>query len=45
MRYTTPATFATLAERAALRVDEVRLRDPYPFEHPTRRVYLRASAR
>jgi SAM-dependent methyltransferase len=43
MRETTPALFASLAERAGLRVDELRARDPYPEEHPTRRIYLTAS--
>jgi SAM-dependent methyltransferase len=42
MRYTTPALFATLVERAGLMVDELRARDPYEFEHPTRRIYVRA---
>jgi SAM-dependent methyltransferase len=43
MRETTPALFAGLAERAGLRVDELRARDPYPEEHATRRIYLSAS--
>jgi SAM-dependent methyltransferase len=43
MRETTPALFAGLAERAGLRVDEMRARDPYPEEHATRRIYLTAS--
>ena len=45
MRETTPATFAGLAERAGLQVDELRARDPYPEEHATRRIYLTASRR
>jgi len=45
MRYTTPATFASLAEQAGLRIDEVRVREPFEFEHRTRRIYLLASAR
>ena len=44
VRYTTPATFATMAERAGLRVDELRVRAPYDFEHESRRVYLLARA-
>ncbi len=44
MRYTTPATIASLAERAGLRVVELRARDPYAFEHPSRRLYLLACA-
>lgn len=43
MRETTPALFAGLAERAELRVDELRARDPYPEEHATSRIYLSAS--
>lgn len=43
MRETTPALFAGFAERAELRVDELRARDPYPEEHATRRIYLSAS--
>ena len=43
MRYTTPATFASLAERAGLRIDELRARDPYEFELQSRRIYLLAS--
>jgi SAM-dependent methyltransferase len=40
MRHSTPATLATLAERADLRVDELRVREPYEFEHRSRRIYL-----
>jgi len=44
MRYTTPATVAGLAERAGLRLDEIHAREPYEFEHTSRRIYLLASA-
>jgi SAM-dependent methyltransferase len=44
MRYSTPATLATLAERAGLRIDELRAREPYEFEHHSRRIYLLARA-
>jgi ubiquinone/menaquinone biosynthesis C-methylase UbiE len=44
MRYTTPAALATLAERAGLRIDELRVREPYESEHKSRRIYLLASA-
>jgi SAM-dependent methyltransferase len=44
VRFTTPATLATLAERAGWRIDEVRVRDPYPTEHQSRRIYLSATA-
>lgn len=43
MRYTTPAHFATLVERAGLRIVELRARDPYEFEHESRRLYLTAA--
>ncbi len=42
MRYTTPAAFATLVERAGLRIVELQARDPYEFEHQSRRLYLMA---
>jgi SAM-dependent methyltransferase len=45
MRHTTPARFATLVERAGLRVVELRSRDPYEFEHQSRRLYLMAAVR
>ena len=44
MRHTTPATFATIAERAGLGIDELRVREPYEFEHKSRRIYLSARA-
>lgn len=43
MRYTTPARFAMLVERVGLRVVELRARDPYEFEHKSRRLYLMAD--
>jgi SAM-dependent methyltransferase len=45
LRHTTPDALAALAKRAGLDVDEVIARDPYQDEHPTRRIYLRATAR
>jgi SAM-dependent methyltransferase len=45
MRYTTPATFAGLAEQAGLRVDRLVARAPYEFEHRSRRIYLVAGPR
>jgi SAM-dependent methyltransferase len=44
MRHTAPQAFQALAERAGLAVDDVVAREPYPFEHPTQRIYLRAHA-
>jgi SAM-dependent methyltransferase len=44
MRHTTPAKFAHLAERAGLRINELHAREPYEFEHKSRRIYLLASA-
>jgi SAM-dependent methyltransferase len=44
MRYTTPANLAMLAERAGLRIGDLRAREPYEFEHPSRRIYLLARA-
>lgn len=43
VRYTSPATLATLSERAGLRIDELIVRDPYVDEHQSRRLYLLAS--
>jgi SAM-dependent methyltransferase len=43
MRHTTPATLASLAERAGLRIVELRVREPYEFEHRSRRIYLVAE--
>jgi ubiquinone/menaquinone biosynthesis C-methylase UbiE len=43
MRYTSPATFAGLAERAGLRIDRVAARPPYEFEHASRRIYVLAG--
>jgi ubiquinone/menaquinone biosynthesis C-methylase UbiE len=45
MRYTTPAGFAELAERAGLRIDRLIAREPYEFEHASRRIYLLAEPR
>jgi ubiquinone/menaquinone biosynthesis C-methylase UbiE len=42
LRITTPATFATLVERAALAIESVRVRSPYVDEHQTKRIYLQA---
>jgi len=39
-----PDRLARLAGGAGLRVEELRIREPYEFEHQTPRVYLRASA-
>jgi SAM-dependent methyltransferase len=44
MRHTSPKAFQALAERAGLTVDDVVARQPYPDEHPTQRIYLRAHA-
>ena len=44
MRHTSPEAFRALAERADLAVDDVVAREPYPDEHPTKRIYLRAHA-
>jgi SAM-dependent methyltransferase len=44
MRYTSPEAFRALAERAGLTVEDVVAREPYPDEHPTTRIYLRAHA-
>ncbi|MFL5680503.1 MAG: class I SAM-dependent methyltransferase [Chloroflexota bacterium] len=44
IRYTSPAEIRELAERARLTVEEVIARDPYADEHPTTRIYLRATA-
>jgi ubiquinone/menaquinone biosynthesis C-methylase UbiE len=43
MRYTTPARFVRLAENAGLRIKELQVRDPYEFEHQSRRIYLVAT--
>jgi ubiquinone/menaquinone biosynthesis C-methylase UbiE len=42
VRFTTPATFAGLVERAGWRIDTVQVRDPYESEHRSRRVYVSA---
>jgi SAM-dependent methyltransferase len=44
MRHTSPRALRALAERAGLAVDDVVAREPYPDEHPTKRIYLRAHA-
>jgi SAM-dependent methyltransferase len=44
MRHTSPEAFQALADRAGLTVDDVVAREPYPDEHPTQRIYLRAHA-
>jgi hypothetical protein len=44
MRHTSPDTLRALAERAGLTVDDVVAREPYPDEHATQRIYLRAHA-
>lgn len=44
VRFTTPATFAGLVERAGWRLEAVHVRDPYESEHPSRRVYVAAKA-
>ena len=44
MRHTSPEAFRALAKRAGMAVDDVVAREPYPDEHPTKRIYLRAHA-
>jgi SAM-dependent methyltransferase len=44
MRHTSPDALRALAERAGLTVDDIVAREPYPDEHPTQRIYLRAHA-
>ncbi len=44
VRFTTPATFAGLVERAGWRLEAVHVRDPYESEHRSRRVYVSARA-
>lgn len=45
VRYTSPASLATLAERAGLQIAELTARDPYEDEHKSRRIYLLAFRR
>ena len=44
LHYREPETFAALVERAGFAVDQVEVRRPYPFEHPTERIYVSARA-
>jgi SAM-dependent methyltransferase len=44
LRYTSPEAIRELAERAGLTVNEVIAREPYTDEHPTTRIYVRATA-
>jgi SAM-dependent methyltransferase len=44
MRHTSTDAMRAMAERAGLTVDDVVAREPYPDEHPTQRIYLRAHA-
>ena len=43
VRNTTPATFASHAERGGLRVHEPRVREPYESAHTSRRIQLLAG--
>ena len=44
IRWRDPEPFARLVAGTGFRVDEVTVRDPYPGEHPSRRIYVVATA-
>lgn len=44
LHFREPETFAAQVRDAGFRADAVEVRPPYPFEHPTPRVYVAARA-
>ena len=42
LHYREPAAFGVLVRRAGFVLDAIEVRPPYPFEHPTERLYVAA---